>query len=90
MEGDGYEIESKSVSIKESQLTAKILNPAAQKDFDLAITAYDGIVRVIIEEPDTSRFKASLGLTPIMTPIMIKYWHMYITSLIGLGSPIQV
>ena len=56
--GDGFEVEPKSVSVKGSDLTATLRNPAADKEFVLKLTAYDGLVRLHIDESgDKGRFQ---------------------------------
>lgn len=57
--GDGYELSPKSISVKSSRLKAKLVNTAAQKELDLTLTAYEGLVRVTVDEPDKDRFKVA-------------------------------
>ena len=57
--GDSYELSPKTVNVKGSSLKATLVNTAAQKELDLTLTAYEGLVRVTIDESDKNRFKVS-------------------------------
>ncbi len=55
--GDGYELRPGSIAVKGSALKAKLVNAAVQKEIDLTLTAYEGLVRLTIDEGDKDRFK---------------------------------
>ena len=57
--GDGYELRPGSIAVKGSALKAKLVNAAVQKEIDLTLTAYEGLVRITIDEGDKDRFKVA-------------------------------
>lgn len=58
--GEAYEVEAKSVSVKAAELRARLVNTVAQKELQLALKAYDGFVRLSIDEQDSKRFQVDL------------------------------
>ena len=59
-------MDPKSVSVKGSELTATLRNPAADKQFVLKLTSYKGLVMLHIDESgDKGRFQVCLSLVKL-------------------------
>jgi hypothetical protein len=56
--GDVYAVQTDSIAVQGSKLTATVRNEANSAEFQLNLTAYDGIVRVTVDEDASKgRFK---------------------------------
>lgn len=53
--GDGYELQAGSVNVKGSELTAKVKNSLRAGVLELKLTAYDGFIRLFIDEATEER-----------------------------------
>lgn len=55
--GDVFEVNQKSVRVENAKLHATLVNTAAQKDLNLVLSAYNGLVRLVVDEAASSRFQ---------------------------------
>lgn len=59
--GDVYAVQTDSVAVEDSKLTARILNEAQNAEFLMTLTAYNGVVRLHIDE-DASKGRFQVRL----------------------------
>lgn len=64
--GEVYAVKTKTLVVKGSKLRANLVNEANQAEFQLELTAYDGIVRLHIDEDASkNRFQVTTDLSGV-------------------------